>query len=60
MKHDGNIQSIDISVVAPVYNEELCVEEFLRRTDAAMVALGRSYEIVVVSDGSTDRTEELL
>ncbi len=51
---------IHISVVAPVYNEELCVEEFLRRTDAALSALGRPYEIVVVSDGSTDRTEARL
>ncbi|MFM7133509.1 MAG: glycosyltransferase family 2 protein [Planctomycetota bacterium] len=51
---------IEISVVAPMHNEELCVEEFLRRTDAALRAFGRSHEIVVVSDGSTDRTEELL
>lgn len=50
----------DISVVAPMYNEELCVEEFLRRTDAALRAMSRPYEIVIVSDGSTDRTEELL
>ncbi|MDI9404819.1 MAG: glycosyltransferase family 2 protein [Limnohabitans sp.] len=53
-------QQPDISVVAPMYNEELCVEEFLRRTDAALRAMSRPYEIVVVSDGSTDRTEELL
>ena len=51
---------IEISVVAPMHNEELCVEEFLRRTDAALRAFGRTHEIVIVSDGSTDRTEELL
>jgi len=49
-----------ISVVTPMHNEEACVEEFVRRTDAALGALGRSYEIIVVSDGSTDRTEELV
>jgi glycosyltransferase involved in cell wall biosynthesis len=43
-----------------MHNEEACVEEFVRRTDAALGALGRSYEIIVVSDGSTDRTEELV
>jgi len=49
-----------ISVVTPMHNEEACVEEFVRRTDAALCAMGRSYEIIVVSDGSTDRTEELV
>jgi len=43
-----------------MHNEEACAEEFVRRTDAALSALGRSYEIIVVSDGSTDRTEELV
>ena len=49
-----------ISVVTPMHNEEACVEEFVRRTDAALGAMGRSYEIIVVSDGSTDRTEEMV
>ncbi len=52
--------SIAISVVTPVHNEEACVEEFVRRTTATLRALGKKYEIIVVSDGSTDRTEELL
>jgi glycosyltransferase involved in cell wall biosynthesis len=43
-----------------MHNEEACVEEFVRRTDAALGAMGRSYEIIVVSDGSTDRTEEMV
>ncbi len=49
-----------ISIVTPMHNEEGCVAEFVRRTDAAMRAIGRTYEIVVVSDGSTDGTERLL
>ena len=49
-----------ISVVTPMHNEEACVEEFVRRTDAALGAMGRSYEIIVVSDGSTDRTEAIV
>ena len=57
---DTSAEPIAISVVTPMHNEELCVEEFLRRTDAALAAIGRSAEIVIVSDGSTDRTEELL
>ena len=56
----ASAEPIAISVVTPMHNEELCVEEFLRRTDAALRAIGRTHEIVIVSDGSTDRTEELL
>lgn len=53
-------EPIAISVVTPMHNEEACVDEFVRRTDAALRAIGRSYEIVVVSDGSTDATEARL
>ncbi len=52
--------SIEVSTVTPVHNEELCIEEFVRRTDAALSALQVPYEIIIVSDGSTDRTEALL
>ena len=43
-----------ISIVTPMHNEELCIEEFARRTTAALQAIGRTFEIVIVSDGSTD------
>ena len=51
---------IEISVVAPMHNEEGCVEEFLRRTDAALRDMGVAHEMIIVSDGSTDRTNDLL
>jgi len=47
-----------LSVVAPVYNEEELVEEFIRRACAA--AAGYVYELVIVNDGSSDGTPELL
>src|SRR5918992_5852144 len=50
----------DISLVVPVYNEERTVEEVYRRSVAALEALGRPYEIIVVDDGSTDKTWTLL
>lgn len=43
-----------------MHNEELCIEEFVRRTDDALRAIGKSYEIVIVSDGSTDGTNDRL
>ncbi len=49
-----------ISVVAPVFNEEELVEEFCRRTVAALEPLGEPFEIVLVNDGSRDRSPELM
>jgi glycosyltransferase involved in cell wall biosynthesis len=45
-----------LSVVVPVYNERATVEELLKRVRAVEV----DKEIVVVDDGSTDGTRELL
>ncbi|HJR21337.1 MAG TPA: glycosyltransferase family 2 protein [Dongiaceae bacterium] len=45
-----------ISIIAPAYNEEDGLEEFVRRIDAVMTGSGWTYEIVFVNDGSTDRT----
>jgi polyisoprenyl-phosphate glycosyltransferase len=47
-----------LSVVAPVYDEELLVEQFLARACAA--AADYDFELVLVNDGSKDRTPELL
>jgi dolichol-phosphate mannosyltransferase len=47
-----------LSVVAPIYNEQELVEEFVRRACAAVADY--SFELVLVNDGSADRTPELL
>ncbi len=47
-----------LSIVAPVYDEEELVEEFVARTCAAVAAL--NFELLLVNDGSSDRTPELL
>jgi glycosyltransferase involved in cell wall biosynthesis len=49
-----NIPSI--SVIAPAYNEEAVLAEFCRRTAAVLKALTGSYEIILIDDGSTDKS----
>ncbi len=51
---------VEISIVTPMHNEELCVDEFCTRTDAVLKNISDSYEIVIVDDGSTDGTAERL
>lgn len=53
-----NIENTDIevSVVVPVYNEEGNVQKLHEKIVAACEALGRSYEVIFVDDGSTDDT----
>nr|MDO8046139.1 glycosyltransferase family 2 protein [Candidatus Baldrarchaeota archaeon] len=48
-----------ISVVIPAYNEEKTIGEVLSKTISVMESVGRPYEIIVVDDGSTDRTLEI-
>jgi undecaprenyl-phosphate 4-deoxy-4-formamido-L-arabinose transferase len=50
----------DLSVVIPVYNEEAGLEQLFARLYPALDALGRSYEIVFVNDGSRDRSAAML
>ncbi|MGH9726998.1 MAG: glycosyltransferase family 2 protein [Candidatus Acidiferrales bacterium] len=47
---------MSVSVIVAAYNERNFIEEILRRVQAVNVV----YEIVVVDDGSTDGTRELL
>jgi polyisoprenyl-phosphate glycosyltransferase len=47
-----------LSVVAPVYNEAELIEEFVARTLGAVADY--VFELVLVNDGSSDRTPELL
>jgi undecaprenyl-phosphate 4-deoxy-4-formamido-L-arabinose transferase len=50
----------DISVIIPVYNEEPGLASLFARLYPALDALGRSYEVLFINDGSQDRSAALL
>src|SRR6266702_2625464 len=49
-----------LSVVIPVYNEEAVLPALFARLYPALDALGESYEVIFVNDGSSDRSAALL
>ena len=51
---------LDISVVVPLYNEEESLTELFGWIKRVMEANGFSYEVIFVSDGSTDGSWEVI
>ncbi len=49
-----------ISVVIPLYNEEESIPHLCSALTAALQRYGKPYEIIIVDDGSKDRSFELL
>jgi undecaprenyl-phosphate 4-deoxy-4-formamido-L-arabinose transferase len=54
------IDSLQVSVVIPVFNEELVLHEFYPRLKKEAESWGKSYELLFVDDGSTDNSFELI
>lgn len=50
---------IELSVVAPVYNEAAILPELARRCVDAAKRTGMSWEVLLVDDGSTDDTRQV-
>lgn len=46
----------NFSVVIPVLDEELIIPELVRRVENAISKLDSKYEIIIIDDGSVDRT----
>lgn len=53
-------ETVNLSVVIPVYNEEAVLAALFARLYPALDALGVSYEIVFINDGSRDRSPAIL
>jgi len=49
-----------ISIVVPVYNEEEVLPELHRRVSQAMDDTGETWELILVDDGSLDRSAEVI
>lgn len=53
-------QTVEISVLAPAYNERECLEDLCRTLNDILATMGRSYEIIIADDGSTDDSLDVL
>lgn len=58
MNRDFDSVTPDVSIVIPAFNEEKAIGTTLAALRAALSASQRHYEIIVVNDGSRDRTAE--
>lgn len=50
------MESIELSIISPVYRAEKIVGELIRRIDAEISSMGIAYEIILVEDGSPDNS----
>jgi glycosyltransferase involved in cell wall biosynthesis len=51
--------AVRVSVVIPAFNEEASIGRDLAQVQAALAAIADPWELIVVDDGSTDRTAEI-
>ncbi len=58
--NEPNASPLVISIVAPVYNEEAILHELYRRMAETLDAIGETWELVLVNDGSYDRSFEIM
>jgi polyisoprenyl-phosphate glycosyltransferase len=58
--HRAATASPTLSVVAPVFNEEAILHELYRRLTAVLDGAGLDWELVLINDGSRDRSPEIM
>lgn len=60
IKKDTQNRSVDLSVLIPVYNEQDVLAMMFERLYPVLDALGRSWEVLFVNDGSSDNSATIL
>jgi len=55
-----DFKNITFSIIVPVYNEELVINETYKRIKEVMEKTEKSYEVIFIDDGSKDKTSEIL
>ncbi len=58
--HDGFLTPYSLSVVLPAHNEEAIIAKTLYSVIRALTAWVQDFEIIVVNDGSKDRTGQIV
>ena len=53
-------KNIDISIVVPLYNEEDVFDKLIQRLTSVIDKTEFSCEVILVNDGSSDKTDELI
>ena len=56
----GTRKASYLSVVIPIYNEEVTIERLHERLSRVLEPLGKSYEIIYIDDGSADGSRAIL
>ncbi|MEM2111178.1 MAG: glycosyltransferase family 2 protein [Candidatus Bathyarchaeia archaeon] len=57
--NQDNMESVEVSVIFPVYNEAEKLESAVEKTISVLREAARSYEIIIAEDGSTDGSDEI-
>lgn len=53
-------ESVTLSIIVPIYNEEQVIPELYRRITGVMEKIGVTWEMVCINDGSRDRSVQML
>lgn len=53
-------ENVDLSIVVPIYNEEECITFLYEKVTSTLASTALVYELILVDDGSTDRSFLLL